>query len=136
MKKLLLFTTTLCCVAVLIWFQTQQKNKLSPSPHNSSKVLPKPVNINTSIPIIAIQTWEYIKEHKSTPKGYIGGREFRNREGKLPKLDKFDSRNKYLEWDIYPKQRGKNRGAERLVSLQYIKAWYTPDHYNTFIEIK
>jgi ribonuclease T1 len=42
---------------------------------------------------------------------------------------------RYREWDVNPKKKGKNRGAERLVTSEK-RAWYTRDHYETFEELK
>lgn len=61
--------------------------------------------------------------------GYTGGREFRNRERRLP-------RGRYREYDVNPRRRGRPRDAERIVIEQRTgKAYYTPDHYQTFIPI-
>ena len=63
------------------------------------------------------------------PPGYVGGRIFQNRERKLPRGD-------YREYDVNPKRPGKNRGAERIViERQTGKAYYTNDHYLTFVPI-
>jgi ribonuclease T1 len=58
--------------------------------------------------------------------GYLGGRVFGNRERRLP-------RGEYREYDVNPKQSGKNRGTERIVIEQRTgKAYYTRDHYESF----
>lgn len=50
-----------------------------------------------------------------------------NRERRLPS-------GRYREYDIYPLVPGRNRGAERIVVDQRSgKAYYTSDHYRTFI---
>jgi guanyl-specific ribonuclease Sa len=65
--------------------------------------------------------------HGEPPPGYVGGRFFYNRERRLPP-------GRYREYDINPKIHGQNRGAERLVIEQTTgKAYYTDDHYQTFI---
>jgi len=59
--------------------------------------------------------------------GYIGGREFQNRERRLP-------RGRYREYDVNQKVPGQSRDAERIVIEQKTgKAYYTDDHYRTFI---
>lgn len=59
--------------------------------------------------------------------GYAGGGEFRNRERRLP-------RGRYREYDVNQKVPGRSRDAERLVIEQDSgKAYYTGDHYQTFI---
>ncbi len=61
--------------------------------------------------------------------GYVGGRTFENRERRLP-------RGRYREYDVNPRVPGKHRGAERLVIEQRTgKAYYTDDHYRTFVPI-
>jgi len=61
--------------------------------------------------------------------GYIGGREFQNRERRLP-------RGRYREYDVNRKRPGRPRDAERIVIEQHSgKAYYTGDHYRTFIPL-
>jgi guanyl-specific ribonuclease Sa len=61
--------------------------------------------------------------------GYVGGREFQNRERRLP-------RGHYREYDVNPKVRGRSRDAERIVIEQDTgKAYYTGNHYRTFIPL-
>jgi ribonuclease T1 len=63
------------------------------------------------------------------PPGYVGGRVFGNRERRLP-------RGSYREYDVHPKVRGQNRGTERIVIERRTgKAYYTPDHYETFVRM-
>jgi len=74
----------------------------------------------------------YLKSirHFTPPKGYKGGKVFRNREGKLPR-DK-----KYREYDVHPTIQNQSRGKERLViDEQKSVFYYTKDHYNTFVKI-
>ena len=82
----------------------------------------------TSIPLFARETLSAIEtRHGEPPPGYIGGRTFQNRERVLP-------RGRYREYDVHPKVPGKNRGAERIVIDQRTgKAYYTADHYRTFV---
>lgn len=61
--------------------------------------------------------------------GYVGGREFQNRERRLP-------HGRYREYDVNPKIRGRGRDAERIVIEQRTKkAYYTGDHYRTFVPL-
>ncbi|MCB0376579.1 MAG: hypothetical protein H6559_05415 [Lewinellaceae bacterium] len=76
---------------------------------------------------------KYLKSSKylHPPKGYRGGRVFRNREGILPKGKT------YYEFDVHPVRPGVSRGAERLVVDQQKSVfYYTKDHYGTFTKIK
>jgi ribonuclease T1 len=61
--------------------------------------------------------------------GYVGGRAFQNRERRLPP-------GRYREYDLYPRVRGQDRGPERLVIEQTTgRAYYTRDHYRTFVPL-
>jgi guanyl-specific ribonuclease Sa len=61
--------------------------------------------------------------------GYVGGLTFHNRERHLPK-------GRYREYDVNPKLPGRPRDAERIVIEQKTgKAYYTGDHYRTFIPL-
>ena len=63
------------------------------------------------------------------PPGHVGGRVFGNRERRLPPGD-------YREYDVNPKLRGRPRDAERIVVEQRTgKAYYTGDHYRTFVPL-
>lgn len=72
-----------------------------------------------------------LQERQGRPlPGYIGGWEFRNRERRLPQ-------GHYREYDVNPKVRGRPRDAERIViEYQTGKAFYTGDHYRTFIPLE
>jgi ribonuclease T1 len=70
---------------------------------------------------------EIQKRDGEPPPGHVGGRTFSNRERRLP-------RGSYREYDVNPKKAGKNRGTERIVIEQRTgKAYYTRDHYETFV---
>ncbi len=70
---------------------------------------------------------EIEKRSGEPPRGYVGGRTFQNRERRLP-------RGSYREYDVNPKIRGRDRGPERIVIERWSgRAYYTPDHYETFI---
>ena len=88
------------------------------------------------IPEAAYETWDYIQQYNNPQQGYVGGRSFRNFEQLLPKVNVESQTIQYREWDIYPKIQGKNRGAERLVTSSDGRAYYTPDHYESFIPLE
>jgi ribonuclease T1 len=73
---------------------------------------------------------EAIQQHDGKPlPGYVGGREFQNRERRLPP-------GRYREYDVNPKIRGRSRDAERIVIEQDTgRAYYTGNHYRTFIPL-
>jgi ribonuclease T1 len=77
-----------------------------------------------------------IKQHNQAMDDYVGGRVFSNRENILPKRDDAGNKIEYQEWDVNPKIRGENRGAERLCTGSDGRSWYTDDHYKTFTQIK
>jgi ribonuclease T1 len=61
--------------------------------------------------------------------GYVGGRAFQNRERRLPP-------GRYREYDVRPRIAGQDRGPERLVIEQATgRAYYTGDHYRTFVAL-
>jgi guanyl-specific ribonuclease Sa len=73
------------------------------------------------------------------PAGYRGGETFMN-DGRgggqvLPRTDTHGSPIAYREWDVNP-YTGANRGTERLVTGSDGSAWYTNDHYDSFVRIR
>ena len=88
------------------------------------------------IPSKVFKVLEHIRKYHEAPEGYVGGREFKNREHRLAERTVDGRKIRYLEWDVNPKVEGQNRGSERLVTGDDDKAWYTDDHYNTFYEVK
>jgi guanyl-specific ribonuclease Sa len=78
----------------------------------------------------AVELLSALNERHGVPlPGYVGGREFKNRERRLP-------RGRYREYDVNPKVRGQPRDAERIVIEQRTgKAYYTDDHYRTFVPL-
>lgn len=61
--------------------------------------------------------------------GYVGGRTFNNRERRLPA-------GRYREYDVHPRVSGRDRGPERVVIEQTTgRAYYTGDHYRTFVPL-
>ncbi len=73
------------------------------------------------------------------PAGYRGGTQFVN-DGRgggevLPTQDASGNSITYREWDVNP-YTGANRGAERLVTGSDGSAWYTSDHYTSFVRIR
>jgi guanyl-specific ribonuclease Sa len=77
-----------------------------------------------------------IDEHDSAPPGYEGGRPFYNNENLLPRKDAHGRSIHYREWDVNPKRAGVNRGPQRLVTGSDGSAYYTSDHYQTFVKIR
>lgn len=87
------------------------------------------VATRTDVPAKAYETLRYVETHNGDPPpGYAGGTIFENRERRLPP-------GRYKEYDVDPRESG-GRNAERLVIDQGNgHAYYTGDHYDTFIPI-
>ncbi len=88
------------------------------------------------IPSYVRETLAYVRQHGYAPPAYVGGRVFGNYEGQLPRYNTRRKRIEYREWDVRPKAEGRTRGAERLITGNDGRAWYSPDHYRTFLEVK
>lgn len=116
--------------------QTSQ-NQTSPenSQRQETKQKVRANHRNEVIPEKAYTVLAYIRKYNRAPDGYVGGRKFGNYERRLPQKDLAGKPVKYREWDVNRKTKGKNRGPQRLVTSNE-KAWYTADHYETFIELK
>jgi ribonuclease T1 len=106
----------------------------------SDSVTAKAPAVRTSkqetIPAKVREVLTYVRANNRAPDGYVGGRKFGNYEGLLPKTTPQGQRIQYREWDVNPKKENQNRGAERLVTGSDNRAWYTRDHYNSFVEVK
>lgn len=134
-KKTILPTIAILLLFFLFW----KKNN---SVTNSNKEILKKETTNshtqrdqTVIPPKALHVLQYIQQHGKAPDGYVGGKKFYNREKKLPQLNNKSEPASYTEWDINPKEKNTNRGTQRIVISNDGSAWYTADHYNTFIKI-
>lgn len=68
--------------------------------------------------------------------GTHGGENYMNRNRQLPVKDSSGKNISYQEWDVNPKRRGQDRGAERIVTGSDGTAWYTADHYDTFTRMR
>lgn len=82
------------------------------------------------------ETLAFIENNHRAPDGFVGGRKFNNYEKLLPQYSADGTKTAYQEWDVHKKVEGKNRGAERLVTEAEGNAYYTKDHYKSFIQIK
>lgn len=95
---------------------------------------------SAAVPAHVLQTLELIDagewpEAANAP-GTRGGNTFRNVERRLPLTSASGARLTYQEWDVNPKERGRSRDAERIVTASDGSAWYTKDHYRSFIQIR
>jgi ribonuclease T1 len=94
------------------------------------------LHLPAGVPAKVGKVLRYIDEYQRPAEGYEGSRPFGNHEGLLPKRDAQGRPIRYQEWDVNPKAPGKNRGPERLVTGSDGSAYYTPDHYRSFIKIR
>jgi ribonuclease T1 len=100
----------------------------SPTPVNESSHQFRTDTPDPAIPAKALQVLQTVRQTGQPPEGYVGGRTFENHEGHLP------AGGDYREFDVDPHNGPRN--AERLiVEWNTKKAWYTGDHYQTFIPV-
>ncbi|MCZ4581760.1 ribonuclease N [Gordonia amicalis] len=91
-----------------------------------------PAHVTRTLALIDAGEWP---EAARAP-GTKGGLTFRNNERRLPSTDADGRRIAYREWDVNPKEPGRSRDAERIVTGNDGTAWYTADHYRSFILIR
>ncbi|MCU1647918.1 MAG: hypothetical protein JWN03_8193 [Nocardia sp.] len=68
--------------------------------------------------------------------GTHGGDTWMNRGGSLAAKDSSGKKISYQEWDVNPKKPGQGRDAERIITGSDGSAYYTGDHYNTFVRMR
>jgi len=100
---------------------------------SSGKSVGRPGAHVPGVPDKAYQTASYVDQYHRAPTGYVGGREFENREHRLPERDAAGNIVSYQEYDVNPKQNGVNRGVERIIISNRGQHYYTADHYKHFI---
>ncbi|ATD69340.1 MULTISPECIES: ribonuclease domain-containing protein [Gordonia] len=108
--------------------KTSRASKTSKTPAPASI----PAHVTRTLAYIDAGEWP---EAARAP-GTKGGMTFRNNEGHLPATDANDRRITYREWDVNPKAPNRGRDAERIVTGSDGSAWYTADHYRSFIQIR
>ena len=93
----------------------------------------------TKIPQKARDALEKIdKDPDAYLEDYNGNYPFKDQPNKAKRETKIPNPNvaSYKEWDINPYKYGQNRGTERVVTGSDGSAWYTPDHYKTWYQIR
>lgn len=88
------------------------------------------------VPAAALATLAVIDRTGHAPTGYVGGRRFGNFEHHLPRRTGSGARIGYREWDIARHVLGVNRGPARLVTGDDGAAYFSGDHYSTFLRIR
>ena len=91
--------------------------------------------VAVKIPSKIYETLKYIETFHEPKDGYLGGGIFYNYEKLLPEEMANGNRINYREWDVNPKIKDKPRGKERLVTGDDKSAWYTNDHYKSFLKV-
>jgi ribonuclease T1 len=141
-RRILVTLFILAALAAIVWFVKcrQTNTQLIVNQPNTEQSTPRQNSgagtAKSKVPDYALEVLRYIRRNGEAPDGYVGGREFENREKKLPAKDPQKKRIRYSEWDVRPKVQGKNRGKERLVTGSDHSAWYSKDHYKTFMKIE
>ena len=138
-KRLWTRLLLLAALFAVAWFvQQRRQQSLLPEKNTPTVATPgKTANPDASgIPDYVREVLAFVQKNGQAPGGYVGGREFQNREKRLPQTGPSGHGIRYREWDVHPKVPGQNRGAERLVTGSDQSAWYTRDHYDTFVRIE
>jgi ribonuclease T1 len=124
---------TLLCTFCLVPSVSIAASDLGDESSNTGTIISSPDQTEqpaslTTPPRKAYDLLKQLEERGGIPlPGYVGGRDFQNRERRLP-------RGYYREYDVNPRIRGRRRDAERIVIEQRTgKAYYTGDHYRTFV---
>ena len=94
------------------------------------------LELPAGVPAKVATVLHHIDTSHKPPPDYEGGRPFHNAEQRLPQKNKDGHAITYQEWDVNPKVQGVNRGAERLITGSDGSAYYTSDHYRTFIKLR
>lgn len=92
----------------LLWVFSQQR--FAQAPHTNA---PTPTqkeqtgrSASNKAPAHVIKVLQFVRENGRAPDGYIGGREFMNREKRLPIKTTDGRKIRYSEWDVRPKKTG------------------------------
>ncbi|MDO8367142.1 MAG: ribonuclease domain-containing protein [Saprospiraceae bacterium] len=131
----LIILAVLLVAAWFVWHRQQQTLQIGP-PIEQSQTEQGQTRSTSTIPAYVLEVLYFIRQNGHAPDGYVGGREFQNREKHLPAKDSWNKRIRYSEWDVRPKVQGQNRGPERLVTGSDHSAYYSRDHYKTFLKIE
>jgi len=105
-------------------------NQASSLATDEERVVARAGQLERTAPQKAYDLLTKIQQRDGAPlPGYVGGRDFQNRERRLPP-------GRYREYDVNRKVAGRSRDAERMVIEQKTgKAYYSGDHYRTFIQL-
>lgn len=127
----------LVVIFALLWFFAKQESAQAPGTNTPAPTQREQTGSSSAAkaPAHALKVLRYVRENGRAPDNFVGGREFLNREKRLPLKTPDGKKIRYSEWDVHPKIKGQNRGPERLVTGSDHSAYYTKDHYKTFLKI-
>jgi guanyl-specific ribonuclease Sa len=127
--RTLRFILVLSVAGVLLYLKYEAG---SPAGNGRSSYLAPAPGIATAatqhVPLKALRVLEIVRSTGSPPPGYVGGTVFQNREGQLPEAGN------YREFDVDPHY-GQRNPERIIVDWRTKQAWYTGDHYRTFIPL-
>jgi guanyl-specific ribonuclease Sa len=116
--------------------QGQERDSAERAADDTASSLKLPAGVPARVRTVLL----FIDQHGRAPSGYEGGRPFHNYgshgDEALPHRDARGRNIRYREWDVNRKIPGRNRGAQRLVTGSDGSAYYTSDHYRSFIKIR
>lgn len=140
-KRIIARLLILAVLFGVVWFirhrqqAAQQLPAHTPAPATQSGGGQAGTDQQNTVPRYALDVLQYVRRNGYAPDNFVGGREFMNKEKRLPLKAPDGARIRYSEWDVHPKVQGQNRGPERLITGSDHSAWYTKDHYKTFQKI-
>ncbi len=135
-KRLIARLILLAVLFGVVWFvRSRQQAAVEPVNTGTQTSQPNQAPQSAAAPAYVLKVLQYVRQNGQAPEGHVGGREFQNREKRLPQKAPDGKKIRYSEWDVHPKTPGKDRGPERLVTGSDHSAWYTKDHYKTFLKI-
>ncbi len=137
-KRLIARILIIAALLAGVWLVRHYQQSSTQLPQSVPTSNPTQTNTQNQygVPDYVIRVLDYVRKNGEAPEGYVGGKEFQNREKRLPAKAPDGKRIRYSEWDVNPKQEGVNRGPERLVTGSDHSAWFTKDHYKTFKKIE
>ena len=109
----------LAVLAGLAWFVWHRNQQALPAVQNPGTPKTEQGNSNAGntgntpntaqAPAYVLETLQFIRRNGEAPDGFVGGREFQNREKRLPAKASDGKRIRYSEWDVHPKTKGQTR---------------------------
>ncbi len=87
------------------------------------------------VPANATDTLQVVRQTGQAPAGFVGGDPYHNRgPGYLPPMTADGAPISYQEWDVNPFTSRDARGLERIVTGSDGAAYYTSNHYTSFVQ--